>query len=156
MLKEKRTQEGAHSVSEGNKAVMRRIYEEIFNEGKLELADELAAPDMVNHTAPGAPRGPEPVKKLVAMLRGAFPDHRIDIEEMIAEGDKVVMLNTYSGTHEGEFMGIAPSGKRFVQRQVHVMRFADGKAVEHWGLRDDLGQLQQLGVVPSPEKEARA
>jgi predicted ester cyclase len=148
MLEAKRTEEGASTVSEENKAIMRRIYEEIFNEGKLELADELVAPEMVNNTAPGSPRGPEPVKRLVGMLRGAFPDHHIAIDDMIAEGDKVVMLNTYSGTHEGEFMGIAPTGKRFVQRQVHVMRFADGKAIEHWGLRDDLGQLQQLGVVP--------
>jgi steroid delta-isomerase-like uncharacterized protein len=152
MLKAKHTEEGVSTVLEENKAVMRRIYEEIFNEGKLELADELVAPDMVNHTTPGAPRGPEPVKKLVAMLHSAFPDHHITIEDMVAEGDKVVMLNTYSGTHEGEFMGIAPTGKRFVQRQVHVMRFVDGKAVEHWGLRDDLGQMQQLGVIPSPEQ----
>ena len=148
MLEAKHTEEGANTVSEENKAVMRCIYEEIFNEGKLELADELVAPEMTNHTAPGAPRGPEPVKKLVAMLRGAFPDHHIAIDDMIAEGDRVVMLNTYSGTHQGEFMGIAPTSKRFVQRQVHVMRFAKGKAIEHWGLRDDLGQLQQLGVIP--------
>src|SRR5919206_3569999 len=152
MLQAKRTTEGANTVPGENKAIMRRLYEEIFNEGKLELADELVAPEMVNHTAPGAPRGPVPVKGLVAMLRRAFPDHHIAIEDMVAEGDKVVMLNTYSGTHEGEFMGIAPTGKRFVQRQVHVMRFADGKAVEHWGLRDDLGQMQQLGVIPSPEQ----
>ena len=148
MLEAKRTEERASTVSEENKAIMRRIYEEIFNEGKLELADELVAPEMVNHTAPGAPCGTEPVKRLVAMLRGAFPDHHIAIDDMIAEGDKVVMLNTYSGTHQGEFMGIAPTSKRFVQRQVHVMRFAKGKAIEHWGLRDDLGQLQQLGVIP--------
>jgi predicted ester cyclase len=93
-----------------------------------------------------------PSRSRSAMLHSAFPDHHITIEVMVAEGDKVVMLNTYSGTHEGEFMGIAPTGKRFVQRQVHVMRFVDGKAVEHWGLRDDLGQMQQLGVIPSPEQ----
>jgi steroid delta-isomerase-like uncharacterized protein len=148
MQEAKRTEEGARTVSEENKALMRRIYEEIFNEGKLELANELVAPDMANHTAPGAPRGPEPIKRLVAMLRSAFPDHHIEIEDMIAEEDKVVMLNTYSGTHKGEFMGIAPTGESFVQRQVHVMRFAEGKAIEHWGVRDDLGQMQQLGVVP--------
>jgi predicted ester cyclase len=142
------TEEGMRAIPDENKAVMRRIYEEIFNEGKLELVDELVAPDMGNHTAPGAPRGPEPVKGLVAMLHDAFPDHHIAIEDMIAEGDKVVILNTYSGTHEGDFMGIAPTGRRFVQRQVNVMRFAGGKAVEHWGLRDDLGHMQQLGVVP--------
>lgn len=137
-------------MSEENKALMRRIYEEVFNEGNLDLVDEVVAPDFVNHTAPGAPRGPEPVKQLVTMLRNAFPDQHISIEDMIAEDDKVVMRNTYSGTHEGTFMGIPPTGKRFTQNQIHIMRFADGKVVEHWGVRDDLTQMQQLGVISMP------
>lgn len=137
-------------MSEENKAIMRRIFEEVFNEGNLDLLDELVAPEFVNHAAPGAPRGPEPVKQLVAMLRNAFPDQHISIEDMIAEDDKVVMRNTYSGTHEGTFMGIPPTGKRFNQNQVHILRFADGKVVEHWAVRDDLTQMQQLGVISMP------
>jgi steroid delta-isomerase-like uncharacterized protein len=138
-------------VSEENKAIMRRIYEEVFNQGNLDLVDGLVASEFVNRTAPpGTPPGPEAVKRLVTMLRNAFPDHHTSIEDMLAEGDKVTMRATYSGTHEGDFMGIPPTGERFVQNQVHIMRFADGKVVEHWGVRDDLGQMQQLGLVPAP------
>jgi predicted ester cyclase len=83
------------------------------------------------------------------MLTTAFPDHRIDIVDMVAEGDKVVMRITFSGTHQGSYMGIAPTGKHFTMELINITRVVNGKAVEHWGVRDDLGMLQQLGVIPT-------
>ena len=137
---------------EANEALARRIFEEVFNNRNPALADELIAQDGINHEAPpGVPaRGPESLKAAVTWLAAAFPDLRMAIDEMIAEGDKVVLQTTFSGTHRGPFMGIAPTGRRFAQRQIHVLRILDGKAVEHWEVRDDLGMLQQLGVVPAP------
>jgi predicted ester cyclase len=133
---------------EANKRAVRRLYEEAFTEGRLDVVDEVVADGMVNHTAPpGTPPGPEPVKRLIGSLRAAFPDGRIVIEEMVAEGDVVVMRNRYLGTHRGEFMGHAATGRSFDYRQMHMLRFREGQAIEHWGVRDDLGHLTQLGLT---------
>jgi predicted ester cyclase len=127
---------------------MRRIYEEAFNQDRRETLDELVAPDFVNHTAPpGTPPGPGPLHALLDMLRAAFPDAHTHIEALVEEGDLVVMRNRFTGTHLGEFMGFAPTGRAFDQRQFHMMRFREGQVVEHWGVREDLQQLQQLGIV---------
>jgi predicted ester cyclase len=131
-----------------NKDIMRRIYEEAFNQDRRETLDELVAPDFVNHTAPpGTPTGPGPLHALLDMLRTAFPDGHTHIEELVAEGDVVVMRNRFTGTHLGEFMGFAATGRAFDQRQFHMMRFRNGQVVEHWGVREDLQQLEQLGLV---------
>jgi predicted ester cyclase len=115
----------------------------------LALADELVAPDAVNNEAgPGAPsRGPESLKAAVNWLLAAFPDVHMAIDDVLAEGDKVVLLTTMSGTHLGTFMGIAPTGRRFAQRQVHFLRIKDRQAIEHSAVRDDLGFLQQVGAA---------
>jgi len=136
---------------EANKALVRRIWEDIFNRRNLELADKLIAPGSVNHEAPPGitAEGPEAVRQVVTMLTTAFPDHRIDILDVVAECDKVVMRITFSGTHRGPYMGIAPTGKHFTMELINITRVVNGKAVEHWGVRDDLGMLQQLGVVPT-------
>jgi predicted ester cyclase len=128
---------------------MRRIYAEIFGQGDLTLVDELMAPDVRNHTAPaGHQIGTEPVRGLVTMLRIAFPDCSTDVEETVAHDDVVVMRNWFEGTHLGPFLGHAPTGRRFRFRQIHWMRFgADGRVVEHWGVRDDVAHLQQLGLI---------
>ena len=143
---------------EANKALARRIWDEVFNERNLALADELIAPDAVNHEAPpGVPnRGPESLKAAVTWLSAAFPDLHMAVDDVLAEGDKVVVQTTLSATHEGPFLGIAQTGRRFAQRQVHVLRIADGKVVEHWAVRDDLAMLQQLGVAPVPARPAVA
>ena len=86
------------------------------------------------------------------MLRTAFPDLHYDTEELIAEDDKVVARTTMRGTHTGPFLGIPPTGRRFEQQQIHILRFVDGKAVEHRAVRDDLGMLQQLGVIPARDQ----
>lgn len=137
---------------ETNKAIVRRIWEEVFNQRNLALADELLTPDSINYEAPpGITRdGPESLKQIVQMLTAAFPDHYMTVEDMIAEGDKVVTRTTFSGTHQGAFMGIPPTGKHFTQQQVHIVRVVDGKAVEHRAVRDDVSMMQQLGVIPGP------
>ena len=139
---------------DANKTLARRLWDDVFNNRNLALADELVASDAVNHEAgPGAPsRGPESLTAAVNWLSAAFPDVHMAIDDVLAEGDKVVLQTTMSGTHQGTFMGIAPTGRRFAQRQVHVLRIKDGKAVEHWALRDDLGFMQQLGAAPAPAK----
>ena len=140
-----------------NKAQFRRIYEEMFNKGNLEIADELIAPDFLNHENPPGmnSRGPESACKVVMMLRNAFPDVHYTIEEMVAEGDMVSCRLIMNGTHQGSFMGIAPTGRSVRQQaQIHLVRFRNGKAIEHWAVRDDLGLMRQLGVIPAPA-EAR-
>jgi len=137
---------------EANKAIARRVWDEVFNKRDLALADELVAADAINHEAPPgvAARGPESLKAAVTWLSAAFPDMHMAIDDVLAEGDKVVMQTTMSGTHQRPFWGIAPTGRRFAQRHVHGFRIADGKVVEHWAVRDDLGFLQQLGAAPAP------
>ena len=143
---------------EENKALVRRFWEEVFNKRNLAVADELLAADSINYEAPpGMTReGPESVKQIIPMLTAAFPDYHISLEEMIAEGDKVVVRTTVSGTHQGTFMGIPPTGKHFTQQQIHIVRIVDGKGVEHRAVRDDLSMLQQLGVLPAPGHESSA
>ncbi len=140
---------------EENKAIVRRMYEEILNKGNLALADEIIALDAFSHQPAAPPEslpGPEGVKRVVKMLQSAFPDQHTTIEEMIAEGDKVVMRGTLSGTHKGNFLGIPPTGKHFTMTQIHILRLVDGKVTEHWVNRDDLGMMQQLGVIPVPQQ----
>jgi steroid delta-isomerase-like uncharacterized protein len=135
--------------AETNKQLVERAFARLFNEGQLALADELVSEDFLNHDAPpGAPVGPAGLRQIVTMLRTAFPDLHYDTEEAIAEGDRVAVRTTMRGTHTGPFLGIPPTGRSFVQDQIHILRFADGKAVEHWAVRDDLGMMRQLGVIP--------
>jgi steroid delta-isomerase-like uncharacterized protein len=88
-------------------------------------------------------------KQLLAMFRAAFPDQRVTIEDLVAEDDRVVNRSTYTGTHLGEFQGIPPTGKRFTIGGINVSRIANGRIVEDWTILDQLGMLQQLGVIPT-------
>jgi steroid delta-isomerase-like uncharacterized protein len=135
---------------ETNKTQFYRTYEEMFNQGNLANVDELIAPDCINYEVPHGVnnRGPESVRQAAMMLRTAFPDLHFTIEELVAEGDTVVGRVIMSGTHQGPLMGIAPTGRSVRQDQVHFVRFQDGKSVEHRAVRDDLGMMQQLGVIP--------
>jgi steroid delta-isomerase-like uncharacterized protein len=134
---------------EENKELVRRIYDELWNERKLEVAEELIAQDAVNYDTGLLPQpfGPEEMKGTVRMVTAGFPDNRHEVEEMIAEGDKVVVRCTLTGTHQGEFMGIPPTGRSIEVSEIHVYRLEDGKAVEHRVGRDDLGAMRQLGVI---------
>lgn len=130
---------------EGNKAIVRRLYEEFFNNGDLAIADELVAPDYVNHSAPsGAEPGPKGVKQRGANLRLAFPDLCTSIEDIIAEGDRVVVRVASRGTHQGTYLGVPPSGRRVMSAGVDIFVIRGGKLVEAWGFFDELGLLHQL------------
>jgi steroid delta-isomerase-like uncharacterized protein len=142
------------SASE-NKATVRRVYDEVFNQGNLSVVDELFDPDYVLHD-PGVPggelRGLEAFKaQWVSMLRTAFPDLRIVIEDQVAEGDKVASRYTGSGTNQGELRGFPPTNNRVEVTGTITSRFADGKIVEEWNNIDGLGMMQQLGIVPPLE-----
>lgn len=137
---------------EQNKAVARRLIEEVFNRGNIDLVDELIAPDFVEHEEmpPGTPAGREGNKAATIMLRSAFPDFKATIDDMVAEGDKVVLRLTWSGTQEGEFMGMPLTGKRFSIPVFDILRIDGGKIVEHWGQMDQMAMMQQLGATPGP------
>lgn len=138
-------------MSKENKTIMRRALKEVVNKGNLDLIDELVSPDFVDHTPfPGLPPDREGVRQSIGMLREAFPNLEITIEDLIAEGDKVVSRQTLRGTHQGEFMGIPPTGKQATWTGILIFRIADGKIVDQWIEQDQLGLMQQLGVVPPP------
>ena len=135
-----------------NKAIFRRYVEEVSNKGNLDLADEIFD-RYISHQSDGRTeeRGPEDVKHFISEFRQAFPDFRSVIEDQIAEGDKVVTRWKAGGTHQGEFRGIPPTGKTVTVTGIGIFRFSDeGKVVESWDNMDQLGMMQQLGVIPEP------
>jgi steroid delta-isomerase-like uncharacterized protein len=137
-------------TTELNKAIARRWSDELWSEGKLAVADEIVAPGYVRHD-PGDPfpaRGPEDVKRIVAMVRKTLPDFEIEVEAMVAEGDVVVSRYTVTGTDVRGYMGMPPTGRTVRTTAIQMFRFADGKIVESWAARDDLGTLRQLGHLP--------
>lgn len=134
---------------ESNKVLFRRLIDELWNQGRLEVADELFAADAYSPSMPGLPRGPEGVKQVVSMFRSAFPDLTIVIDELVGEGDTVVGRLTERATHKGEFMGIAPAGKPIKLTEIAINRYVDGKIVESSFELDMYGLLQQLGALPS-------
>lgn len=139
-------------MSEENKALVRRSFEEVWNDKNLDAIDEIVAADVVNHLAPpGLPEGAEGNKAFVGMYLSAFPDTKMTIEDMLAIGDKVVTRWVATGTHEGELMGIPPTGKHVTVTGIGIDRISGGRIVESWGEFDALGMMQQLGVVPMPE-----
>ena len=140
-------------MSEKNKALVARIPLEAFNQGKLAVIDEVVADNSIDHgeLPPGMPAGKEGVKALVKALRSAFPDFKITIDLQVAEGDLVVQHATTTGTMKGAFAGMPPSGKKATWEAIHISRVKDGKIVEHWQVQDQLGMLQQLGLIPTPE-----
>ena len=134
---------------EENKAIARRAFEEGWNKGNLTTVDEDVATNYVLHDPfSGEIKGPDGYKQYVRMYRTAFPDLHFTIEDQIAEGDKVVTRWTCTGTHRGELMGIAPTGKLGTLTGITIDRIAVGKAVETWVAWDALRMLQNLGVVP--------
>ncbi len=137
-------------MSKQNKTIARKVFEEVQSQGNLALVDELVAGDYVGHTPLKEIHGPEGTKQFFSMLREAFPDMQVTVEDQIAEGDKVVTRWTCRGTHKGEFQGMPPTGKQMTMTGITIFRIADGKLVEGWTNPDLLGLMQQLGVVPVP------
>jgi len=146
-----RTKGGAAAVS-ANKEIVRRVVDGVWRDRNLTIVDELVAPDYVGHdpTQPEPIRGLEGFKQFVGMYQSAFHDAAVTIDDQIAEGDQVVTRWTGRGTHTGELMGIAPTGKEVTVSGITVSRLADGKIAEEWELMDALGMLVQLGAVPQP------
>jgi steroid delta-isomerase-like uncharacterized protein len=135
---------------ETNKALVRRFYEEVFTQGKITVADEICSASYVDHD-PTNPAGTlDGLKQTAMMMRSAFPDVQWTVEDMIAEGDKVAARVTMQGTQQGELIGIPPSGGTVTASCFDIIQFEAGKVVEHWGLFDSLGMLQQLGALPPP------
>ena len=131
-----------------------RFVEELWNERRLEVADAIFANDCVTHQlrsgapADAVPRGPQAIKEHVAGWIASFPDLRFSIEQMLSEGDRVVMQLLMEGTHQGAWLGIPASGKRMQIRMFTVHRVVQGKIVEDWVLVESLGFFQQLGLIP--------
>lgn len=138
-------------LADANKAIAREYFE-AFADGDLAWIDDHISSDFVRHD-PGLPfevRGSEGVRYLNSVFLTAFPDLRLDVEDVIGEGDKILVRLTIRGTHQGELMGIAPTGKEVEVGVLDLFHIADGKLVEHWAAIDNLGLMQQLGVVPEP------
>jgi len=135
--------------AEENKEIVRRFWG-VWEKGNIGLVDELVAPDYVNHSPgmPGQPEGPEGIKAVVSMFRAGMPDLRVLIEDVVAEGDKVVMRYRIEGTHEGELFGVPPTGRQVSIESITVERVSGGKIREHWRITDTLDMMQQLGAIP--------
>jgi predicted ester cyclase len=137
-------------MSEANKAIFQRFIDEVIKNKNADAVDDLIDPSYIEHSpAPGQAPGVEGVKQMLNMLITGFPDLTTEAELMVAEGDIVVGHMTTSGTHTGELMGIPATGNKVSFTETHIFRFANGKVVEHWGNQDDLGMMQQLGVIPT-------
>jgi len=143
-----------------NKAIVRRLYEEVWNKRRVELVDELMSPSHALHDnhLPDSGIGPEAYKRNVARFVTGFPDLRFTIEDMLSENDKVAVCWTISGTHKGEFRGISPTSKKVSIEGITINHIADGKIMDSYISADFLGLMQQLGVAPAfgPPKGASA
>jgi steroid delta-isomerase-like uncharacterized protein len=145
-------------MSEQNKVLERTLIEEIWNRGNFALVDKLVSPDFRGHSSSPETdtRGAQGYRKYYAGLRTAFPDIHFTIEDQIAEGDRVVTRWTARGTHRAEYAGIPATGRSGVIAGVTTDRIADGRATECWTSLDELGLLQQLGVIPRPGTDGEA
>jgi steroid delta-isomerase-like uncharacterized protein len=132
----------------GNKALVLRFYDEVWNRGNLEVAEEVFAPDYVRHDLrpTSAAQGPEGQKQIAAAFRAAFRDLRFEIDLILAEGDYVAARWTASGTHNGAWGSVEPTGRSVTLSGVNIFRFEDGLVAEIWNHRDDLGLQEQLGA----------
>jgi steroid delta-isomerase-like uncharacterized protein len=128
---------------------VRRVIEEATNRKNFAVFDELISPSFVDHEAGPEPGGSECEKKLLSTVAEAFPDWRWDVEDMMAEGDKVITRYVARGTHRGEFMGAPPTGEKVTLTGINIVRLEGGKIVESWGNSDQLGMLRQIGVIPA-------
>ena len=141
-------------MSHGPEALVRRLIEEGFNQGNLDVADELISPDLVEHQnfGPNHAPGPEGVRAVIASLRRAFSDFQLAIDDLTVDGDTVWLRMTGSGINDGSFMGHPPTGRRMRTDVFDSLRVEDDRIVEHWGVPDRLGTLFQLGLAHPPTR----
>jgi predicted ester cyclase len=142
-------------MSETNKATVRRLVEEVQNRHDLARMDAFFIPDFINHLETpdnsSETNAVERAKDVFRQMFSAFPDLHVTIQDQVAEGDRVVTRKLFQGTHQGTFLGIAPTGRPIAFAVIDILRLEDGKVVEHWAIQDRLALMQQLGVVPAPE-----
>ncbi len=139
-------------MSEKNKATIRRLYQEALNRGDPAVIEEVYAPDVELHL-PGVPEdpfGPAPVHQLFSMVWAAFPGSSATIEDLVAEGDKVVARITLHRPHDGRILGLSPRSEQAAWTRIEVFRLFQGRIVEQWGDRDDVALLRQIGVSAPP------
>jgi steroid delta-isomerase-like uncharacterized protein len=136
-------------VVDENKRLVCLLMEEDISQGNMAVAEQIISPDFLDHTnPPGLQHGLAGHNGIVALFRSAFPDLEFHIDELIAEGDRVVARTTMRGTQQGEFFGIPPTGTSVTVPGIHILRIADGRIAEHWGVNDDLSFMRQLGQMP--------
>jgi predicted ester cyclase len=139
-----------------NKALVRRLYEEGFNAGNLDVVDQLVSPDVVTHNPLilDAPTGPDSIRGGTAMLRQSFPDLHVEVLDLMAEGDRVAAFLLVSGTNTGAYRRGGATNRHASMRAFFIWRVVDGRLVESWGVADRFAFLQQLGIIPSDDELA--
>ena len=131
------------------KALAKRFNDEVFTQGNIDVIDEIVADDYVEHQEfPGLEPSKEGLKKFVQLFHGAFSDINVETVGTGVDGDEIWVHSVFTGTHTGEFAGIPATGKRVALAMMDRVKTRDGKAIEHWGVSDDLGMMTQLGVIP--------
>lgn len=141
-------------ISQDLKAIARRTLAEIFPHGDVAALAEVIHPNVVDHDGPpGAPPGREGMAWSMGMLQAGFSERRWELHQVIADYDTVVLFCTFHGRHTGAFLGLAPTSRSVAFRQVHILRFQDGLAIEHWAVPDGLDLARQLGPIPGPPSQ---
>jgi steroid delta-isomerase-like uncharacterized protein len=134
--------------TEDNKAIVRRFIDEAFVKGRPDALDEIVSEDFTPRTWPSVEPGIESLKQAVTRMASGLSDVRFDVEDLIAEGDRVAVRLTAHAVHRGDFMGMPAAGKGYTISEIHIFRLTDGKIAEHWHVADMLGMMRQLGAMP--------
>lgn len=137
------------SILNKNKELILRYFEEVWNQGKLEVLDDIMAANYINHSPgmPNPPQGPAGLKPIILAIRQAFPDLKYVINNMVISEEQVAVHTTMHGTHQGEFFGLAPTAKLIEVDQMQIERIKNNQIVEHWRVTNDLALMQQLGQI---------
>ena len=133
-----------------SEALVSRFITDVFEQGRTDVVDQLVTPNFVSHPLPGA--GPDVMKQAISRVSTALSNARFDIQDVVAEGDRVAVRLTSTATQVGEFMGMPPTGRSYIIEEIHIFRISDGRIAEHWHQGDMLGLLRQLGLMPEPAK----
>jgi predicted ester cyclase len=137
-------------IAAANKQLVRRFYKEVYVNWNMAVADDVVSPQFISHDWPdGGPTGPKAFREYYSAIRAALPDARYEVDDLIAEGDKVVVRWRLLGTHKGAFRGIAPTGRPFTLKGIAIYRVQDSKLVERWVVSDLYGALEEVGASSS-------